>query len=78
MRSCPGNEYFTKYSSDAFSQVSDSSGVMEWDKFSDYLQQVLALATAVFEGPTFGYTETALEQCFQKVFNLHCFSVRLL
>lgn len=40
---------------------------MEWDKFSGYLQQVLALATAVFEGPTFGYTETALGQCFQKV-----------
>uniref|UniRef100_A0A0R3S6C8 ZZ-type domain-containing protein n=1 Tax=Elaeophora elaphi TaxID=1147741 RepID=A0A0R3S6C8_9BILA len=52
--------------SDAFSQVSNSSGTMEWDKFSGYLQQVLALATAVFEGPTFGYTETALEQCFQK------------
>lgn len=49
-----------------FSQISDSTGLMEWDKFSDYLQQVLALATAVFEGPTFGYTETALEQCFQK------------
>lgn len=40
---------------------------MEWDKFCGYLQQVLALATAVFEGPTFGYTETALGQCFQKV-----------
>lgn len=40
---------------------------MVWDKFSDYLQQVLALATAVFEGPTFGYTEGAPEQCFQKV-----------
>ncbi|VDN05545.1 unnamed protein product [Thelazia callipaeda] len=49
-----------------FSQVSDSNGIMEWDRFSDYLQQVLALATAVFEGPTFGYTETAVEQCFQK------------
>ncbi|EFO23669.1 hypothetical protein LOAG_04814 [Loa loa] len=50
----------------AFSQVSNNSGIMEWDKFSGYLQQVLALATAVFEGPTFGYTETALGQCFQK------------
>lgn len=54
--------------SDAFSQVSNSSGIMEWDKFCGYLQQVLALATAVFEGPTFGYSETALGQCFQKVF----------
>ncbi|MFH4977741.1 hypothetical protein AB6A40_004450 [Gnathostoma spinigerum] len=50
----------------AFSQISDSSGIMEWDKFSDYLQQVLALTTAVFEGPTFGYTEATAEQCFQK------------
>uniref|UniRef100_A0A915C5R3 Dystrobrevin n=2 Tax=Parascaris univalens TaxID=6257 RepID=A0A915C5R3_PARUN len=49
-----------------FSQISDSTGIMEWDKFKDYLQQVLALATAVFEGPTFGYSETALQQCFQK------------
>lgn len=49
---------------------------MEWNKFSDYLQQVLALATAVFEGPTFGYTETALPQCFHKVcfIALHEFS----
>lgn len=50
----------------AFSQVSDANGIMVWEKFSDYLQQVLALATAVFEGPTFGYTENAPEQCFQK------------
>lgn len=54
---------------DVFSQISDSTGIMEWDKFKDYLQQVLALATAVFEGPTFGYSETALQQCFQKVCN---------
>ena len=52
---------------DAFSQISDASGIMDFDKFDDYLQQVLALPTAVFEGPTFGYIDAALDQCFQKV-----------
>uniref|UniRef100_A0A0N5AL34 Dystrobrevin n=1 Tax=Syphacia muris TaxID=451379 RepID=A0A0N5AL34_9BILA len=51
---------------DAFSQISDATGIMDYDKFDDYLQQVLALPTAVFEGPTFGYTDTALNQCFQR------------
>lgn len=50
----------------AFSQISDATGIMDFDKFDDYLQQVLALPTAVFEGPTFGYTDAALDQCFQK------------
>lgn len=40
---------------------------MEYEKFSEYLQQVLALPTAVFEAPTFGFSETALQQCFKPV-----------
>ncbi|CAD5207092.1 unnamed protein product [Bursaphelenchus okinawaensis] len=48
-----------------FSQISDSTGRMEYEKFSEYLQQVLALPTAVFEAPTFGFSETSLQQCFK-------------
>uniref|UniRef100_A0AAF5DFZ2 Dystrobrevin n=1 Tax=Strongyloides stercoralis TaxID=6248 RepID=A0AAF5DFZ2_STRER len=49
-----------------FSQISDSQGIMEWDKFVQFLQQILALPKAVFEAPTFGYTDNCPEQCFQK------------
>ncbi|KAL6729653.1 hypothetical protein Aduo_000691 [Ancylostoma duodenale] len=49
-----------------FSQISDSSGFLEYDKFTDFLQQVLALTTAVFEAPTFGFSEAAVAQCFLK------------
>ncbi|KAE9554082.1 hypothetical protein FO519_002724 [Halicephalobus sp. NKZ332] len=49
-----------------FSQISDSNGIMEYPKFVEYLQHILALPTAVFEAPTFGYSETALQQCFAK------------
>ncbi|KAI1721646.1 EF-hand domain-containing protein [Ditylenchus destructor] len=49
-----------------FSQISGPSGLMEYEKFADYLQQVLALPTAVFEAPTFGFSETALAQCFKR------------
>ncbi|KAL3100925.1 hypothetical protein niasHS_001385 [Heterodera schachtii] len=50
-----------------FSQISDPTGaVLDNEKFAEYLRQVLALPTAVFEGPTFGYTELALMQCFQR------------
>uniref|UniRef100_A0A3Q3LIR8 Dystrobrevin, beta b n=1 Tax=Labrus bergylta TaxID=56723 RepID=A0A3Q3LIR8_9LABR len=40
-----------------FSQISDSSGVMMFAKFDQFLREVLKLPTAVFEGPSFGYTE---------------------
>uniref|UniRef100_A0A1I7XIV3 EF-hand_3 domain-containing protein n=1 Tax=Heterorhabditis bacteriophora TaxID=37862 RepID=A0A1I7XIV3_HETBA len=50
-----------------FSQTSDSSGFLEYDRFTDFLQQVLALTTAVFEAPTFGFSEAVVSQCFQKV-----------
>uniref|UniRef100_A0A1I8BS58 ZZ-type domain-containing protein n=1 Tax=Meloidogyne hapla TaxID=6305 RepID=A0A1I8BS58_MELHA len=50
-----------------FSQISEPSGAyLDHSKFAEYLQQVLALPTAVFEGPTFGYSALALSQCFQK------------
>ncbi|KJH42412.1 EF-hand [Dictyocaulus viviparus] len=64
-----------------FSQISDVSGFLEYDRFTDFLQQVigrncslnysiLALTTAVFEAPTFGFSEGAVSQCFSKILAL--------
>lgn len=53
--------------SDIFTQISDSSGLLVRQKFEQYLQAVLALPTAVFEGPSFGYNETAVRACFDMV-----------
>ncbi|KAE8290187.1 Dystrobrevin beta [Larimichthys crocea] len=47
-----------------FSQISDSSGVMMFAKFDQFLREVLKLPTAVFEGPSFGYTEHSVRTCF--------------
>uniref|UniRef100_A0A8C6UUZ2 Dystrobrevin n=1 Tax=Neogobius melanostomus TaxID=47308 RepID=A0A8C6UUZ2_9GOBI len=47
-----------------FSQISDSSGMMAFAKFDQFLREVLKLPTAVFEGPSFGYTEHAVRTCF--------------
>nr|XP_032817303.1 dystrobrevin beta-like isoform X5 [Petromyzon marinus] len=58
-----------------FSQISDSNGVMVLNKFDQYLHEVLKLPTAVFEGPSFGYTEQAARSCFphQKKVTLNVF-----
>lgn len=50
--------------SDIFSQISDSSGLMMFAKFDQLLREVLKLPTAVFEGPSFGYTEHSVRTCF--------------
>ncbi|XP_062824904.1 dystrobrevin beta isoform X2 [Anolis carolinensis] len=47
-----------------FSQMSDSNGVMIFSKFDQFLREVLKLPTAVFEGPSFGYTENSVRTCF--------------
>ncbi|KAM4903391.1 dystrobrevin beta [Sylvia borin] len=47
-----------------FSQLSDSNGLMIFSKFDQFLREVLKLPTAVFEGPSFGYTEHAPRSCF--------------
>ncbi len=53
--------------SDIFTQISDTSGFLVRDKFVDYLKEVLQLPTAVFEGPSFGYNDTAARACFDGV-----------
>ncbi|XP_048152599.1 dystrobrevin beta isoform X7 [Corvus hawaiiensis] len=47
-----------------FSQISDSNGLMIFSKFDQFLREVLKLPTAVFEGPSFGYTEHSVRTCF--------------
>ncbi|KAK2511982.1 hypothetical protein Q9233_016571 [Columba guinea] len=58
-----------------FSQISDSNGLMIFTKFDQLLKEVLKLPTAVFEGPSFGYTEHSLRTCFpqQKKITLNMF-----
>uniref|UniRef100_A0A0P6JUM0 Dystrobrevin n=1 Tax=Heterocephalus glaber TaxID=10181 RepID=A0A0P6JUM0_HETGA len=58
-----------------FSQMSDSSGLMIFSKFDQFLKEVLKLPTAVFEGPSFGYTEHSVHTCFpqQKKIMLNMF-----
>uniref|UniRef100_A0A8C5BBU1 Dystrobrevin n=1 Tax=Gadus morhua TaxID=8049 RepID=A0A8C5BBU1_GADMO len=47
-----------------FSQISDSAGVLAYSQFDQFLREVLKLPTAVFEGPSFAYTEQAARTCF--------------
>ncbi|XP_056377803.1 dystrobrevin alpha isoform X6 [Hyla sarda] len=58
-----------------FSLISDSSGVMYYQKYDQFLKEVLKLPTAVFEGPSFGYTEQSARSCFsqQKKVTLNAF-----
>ncbi|XP_036729547.1 dystrobrevin beta isoform X12 [Balaenoptera musculus] len=58
-----------------FSQMSDSNGLMIFGKFDQFLKEVLKLPTAVFEGPSFGYTEHSVRTCFpqQKKIMLNMF-----
>ncbi|XP_018418469.1 PREDICTED: dystrobrevin alpha isoform X1 [Nanorana parkeri] len=58
-----------------FSLISDSSGVMVYGKYDLFLREVLKLPTAVFEGPSFGYTEQSAKSCFsqQKKVTLNSF-----
>ncbi|OXB72797.1 UNVERIFIED_CONTAM: hypothetical protein H355_009096 [Colinus virginianus] len=49
-----------------FSMISDSSGVMVYGKYDMFLREVLKLPTAVFEGPSFGYTEQSAKSCFSQ------------
>ncbi|CAH2285099.1 dystrobrevin alpha isoform X3 [Pelobates cultripes] len=58
-----------------FSMISDSSGMMIYARYDLFLREVLKLPTAVFEGPSFGYTEQAARSCFsqQKKVTLNSF-----
>ncbi|XP_063779747.1 dystrobrevin alpha isoform X3 [Pseudophryne corroboree] len=53
-----------------FSMISDSSGIMVYGKYDLFLREVLKLPTAVFEGPSFGYTEQSARSCFSQQKNV--------
>ncbi len=53
--------------SDIFTQVSDTQGYLVRNKFEEFLKDILTLPTAVYEGPSFGYNETAGRACFDGV-----------
>ncbi|XP_073439869.1 dystrobrevin alpha isoform X10 [Dendrobates tinctorius] len=53
-----------------FSLISDSSGVMVFQKYDQFLKEVLKLPTAVFEGPSFGYTEQSARSCFSQQYGM--------
>ncbi|ESP05210.1 hypothetical protein LOTGIDRAFT_103176 [Lottia gigantea] len=48
-----------------FTQLSDSTGCMIWSRFEVYLRDILTLPTAVFEGPSFGFNQSAARSCFE-------------
>uniref|UniRef100_A0A3P8QF93 Dystrobrevin n=1 Tax=Astatotilapia calliptera TaxID=8154 RepID=A0A3P8QF93_ASTCA len=58
-----------------FSLISDSAGIMVHSQFDQFLREALKLPMAVFEGPSFGYTEQAARTCFaqQKKVSLNTF-----
>lgn len=53
---------------DIFSQISDSNGLLLTWRFNEYLQEVLALPAAVYESPTFNYTDSLASTIFSPVF----------
>ncbi|XP_047667067.1 dystrobrevin alpha isoform X4 [Tachysurus fulvidraco] len=58
-----------------FSQISDPTGVMIYSQFDQFLKEVLKLPVAIFEGPSFSYTEQTARICFaqQKQVSLNMF-----
>ncbi|KAG7269320.1 hypothetical protein CRUP_031840, partial [Coryphaenoides rupestris] len=53
----------------------DSAGVLAYSQFDQFLREVLKLPMAVFEGPSFAYSEQAARTCFpqQKKVSLNTF-----
>ncbi|XP_051168351.1 dystrobrevin beta-like isoform X1 [Leptopilina boulardi] len=47
-----------------YSQISDSNGHMIHWRFDEYLREVLALPAAVYESPSFGYSESLASSIF--------------
>ncbi|XP_071530699.1 dystrobrevin beta-like isoform X2 [Panulirus ornatus] len=50
-----------------FSQISDGNGHLSLSRFSEYLKEVLALPAAVFESPSFSYSENLVTQIFDGI-----------
>jgi hypothetical protein len=52
---------------DIFSLVSDANGHLVRSRFNSFLQELLTLPAAVYEGPSFEFNETSLQSCFATV-----------
>ncbi|XP_042238714.1 dystrobrevin beta-like isoform X3 [Homarus americanus] len=50
-----------------FSQISDGNGHLSLTRFSEYLKEVLALPAAVFESPSFSYSENLVTHIFDGI-----------
>lgn len=50
--------------SDIFSQISDSTGLLMHNKLSDFLREILAIPAAVYESPSFSYTDSLDAEIF--------------
>jgi len=57
-------------SADAFSLVTDSSGRMSRIRLDMFIQELLILPAAVFESPSFEYTENIARTLFDQVGSL--------
>ncbi|KAM9487724.1 dystrobrevin alpha isoform 3-T3 [Clarias gariepinus] len=58
-----------------FSQIADPTGMMIYSQFDQFLKEALKLPVAIFEGPSFSYTEQTARTCFaqQKQVSLNMF-----
>ncbi|XP_050693367.1 dystrobrevin beta-like isoform X3 [Eriocheir sinensis] len=50
-----------------FSQISDGNGHLSLNRFSEYLKEVLSLPAAVFESPSFSYSENLVTHIFDGI-----------
>nr|XP_053653124.1 dystrobrevin beta-like isoform X4 [Cherax quadricarinatus] len=50
-----------------FSQISDGNGHLSLSRFSEYLKEVLSLPAAVFESPSFSYSENLVTHIFDGI-----------
>ncbi|XP_071965640.1 dystrobrevin beta-like isoform X2 [Antedon mediterranea] len=56
-----------------FKQISDPSGMLVHSKFDDYIRYLLAIPTAIFEGPSFGYNDSISKAICNGPINLNDF-----
>lgn len=61
----------THFFADIFSQICDGNGVMVMWKFNEYLLDVLALPAAVYESPSFPFSNQLANDIFPSVNKLN-------
>lgn len=62
---------------DVFSQVSDGNGQLARRRLAEYLREALALPAAVYESPSFPYSDSLTETLFPGVSFISYFSIYL-